>query len=144
MSTRYDNFDVFLADVLGEARQRADRLRARWALADPAMVGVLVTLLLGPGFWSITAMAFMLALGWFGLVIEVPLLLATPLGMALAVAFGTAAASIIWRAWEDRRFVEAVADLGGRMQPRWESLRRDGAGNEAMDALFWAAVGELT
>jgi len=141
--SRYDDFDIFLKDVVETAKTRSDVLKQIYDISNMHILIIIIWILSVAGFSVLTALTASLVLGWLGFVIEIPILLGNPVGWAILGIFGSATVSTLWKIYRDRKIVMAVSNLGKRVKPSWKLLLRTQAKREDFDRLHKEAVTAL-
>jgi len=140
---RYNDFDIFLKEVVETAKNRSDILKRTYDIRNMNILVTIIWILSVAGFGILTALAALLVLGWLGFSIEIPALLSNPVGWAILGIFGSATIPTLWKLYRDRKIVMAVADLGKRIKQPWELLLRTQAEREDFDRLHKEAVTAL-
>ncbi len=138
--TRYNDFDIFLHDAVGQAAGDQEQLRAAYDLMHRAVLDYHKKILVANvgGFAVLCGVATLVLTG----VITLPaafMLLSTPPGWVLAVAFGASAGYVLYRLYRDRRVLAGVVEVGKATRPRYEALVERAAVAE-IDDLFREAV----
>ena len=128
MTSKYDSFSVFMAEVTCEAKRRITTfgnvlricillISAGW----PVFIAVCALLVLGP-------IAFGVSIGPF---------LLTPPGIIIAGLGGGAA---LWALYKNKKIPLAIKEVGNRYKPIYEQKRGN---NSAVDQIFEDAVAAL-
>ena len=115
MASRYDDFDVFMVDVIQAARQASDTLTKAYDLRSVDVVDVCQRIIRKGGFPAFVALIALLMVAG---PLSLPAMLANPVVAVLFALFGVAALKVMWSLYRDRRIAAAIKELGERIDSR--------------------------
>ena len=138
--TMYNDFGRFMEACIEDAKRRSDILKKNYDIKNILILATIILILKEAGFDALVLVCLSLVLGWFGLAVEIPALLSTPIGWAIVAIFGATTGGIIWKLYRDRKIVIAIKNVGKRVKATWELLVRTKLPEKDFDTLLKEVV----
>ena len=131
MTTRYDSFAVFMADVVRETKSRmvSNPYQTAWSAVTQIMEKT--------GWLGFLAVCALLGLGYLAFAVAIIPFLATPVGIIIVTLGGGA---LLWTLWRNKKLPLAVKKIGERYKSRYEAQNGD---RSQIDVLLHEAASEL-
>ena len=115
MSEMYNSFGKFMKEAVRRAKEIDD-------FNEGNVFDIMQTILSVVGWKGFLAIVGLLLLGKAALILALPAFLANPIGLALTLAFGTAAVVAIKTLYEKKAFPLAVEAVGKKNREQFKTL----------------------